>query len=63
MWKEEEELTAQPRTPTAQDTSAEPIVSAPQRQPVAGRATLGRTVVITGKLSTNEDLTDRFGPG
>ena len=56
MWKEEE-LTAQSSTPTAQDTSAEPIVSAPQSQPAAGRATLGRTVVITGKLSANEDLT------
>ena len=57
MWKEEEELTTQPSIQTPQDTSAEPIVSAPQSQPAARGATLGRTVVITGKVTANEDLT------
>lgn len=56
MWKEED-VTAQPSISTPQGTATEPAFSAPRRQSVAGQVTLGQTVVITGDLRANEDLT------
>lgn len=53
MWKEDE-LTAERSITTADGTSA---VSTSRSQPVAGQATLGQTVVITGELRADEDLT------
>ena len=56
MWKEED-MTAQTSIPTPHGTSTEPTFSAARRQTAAGQATLGQTVVITGDLRANEDLT------
>lgn len=56
MWKEEE-LTTQRSTPSPPDMSTAPPASASPTQPPAGRATLGQTVVITGELRANENLT------
>lgn len=55
MWTEKE-VTAQSSVPVLQGTSTEATVSARRSQPVAGQATLGKTMVITGDLRANEDL-------
>ena len=56
MWKEDER-TAQRSSTTPHGTSAESSVSTSRSQPVAGHAILGQTVVITGDLRADEDLT------